>query len=663
METIENALSEFKKSNFEFLDTLIQNLHQYKSKEIHFQDLKIRKINTNENRDVDNLSQNLEMNKQNFIIIGAMGTGKTTCFDKIIHPFISRKNIKSPIQNYTTDIILELKNEKNEYKLIFKSPTVQKHPILTIEGYNEEASIPVLKNLGLIDNQIIRTFFISQDQNNDPLFELEDYIKDFSKFSEFFYNPKELEILEIYKKYLNSIEALFREKLQIKNQIINILIDIESDINNYEDLIASMKNFCKNFDLIKAKIQEIKDNNILREKVAKKKDINKKISDMENKLKKLNNINQFEEKVKMRTKDKIKQSYIDYDPICPICNNPISLKTFRERYNRKECFLCGESHYIYSKIQKIPDYEDNNIIILSGEFDFETELKKLKNQKIKIDKEIEKIKDSTNYSNNNLLNLMSEFYIDLNRPNFSIDEEFTRQKNLLTNYNKLLIDKKVDFEDNNKKLIELNLEIKNLEDGINLAEKHFKLYLEKLKQENDKFFSSFVNDLAKFWKMISSDNKKVVEYNQYENCLYVATISKNGNVRYGRIRSLKLRKHPGRLSSSQLNVLRYAIHFSLIKNILKKFQKLPIRSVIIDDPDNEFRNPFFKFIDEEFIRALNFQIIIFTNESEIVRRKIEEGWKYTEFNRNEKIQNSNNESFQTTLQRYIKPKSENNVEN
>jgi len=570
--------------------------------------------------------------------------------------------MKSPIQNYTTDIIIELKNKKNEYKLIFKSPTTQKHPILTIEGYNEEISIPLLKNLGLIDNQIIRTFFISQDQINDPLFELEDYIQDFAKFSEFFYNPIELEIFEIYKKDLKSIKTLYHEKLQIKNQIVNVLFDLEFDINNYKDLITSIENFCNNFDLIKLKFQEIKNDNILRDKITKKKDINKKISDLEYKLKKLNNINQFEEKVKMRTKDKIKQSYINYNPICPICNNPISLKTFRERYERKECFLCGESSYIYSEIQKLPDYEDNNIIIPGDEYDFETELKKLKNQKKKIDDEIENIKDSTDYLDKNLLNLMSEFYIDLNRPNFSIEEELIRQNNLLTNYKKLLIDKEVDFEDNNKKLSKLNLELQNMEEGINLAIKHFKLYSEKLKQENDKFFSSFVKDLAKFWKMLSNDSKKVVEYNQYENCLFVATISKNGNVRYKPIQSLKPRKHPGRLSSSQLNVLRYAIHFSLVKNILKKFQKLPIRSVIIDDPDNEFRNSFFKFIEEEFIKALNFQIIIFTTDSEIVRSKIEEGWRFTEFNRNEKIQNSNTNSFQTTIQSYIKPKSENNIE-
>ena len=174
-----------------------------------------------------------------------------------------------------------------------------------------------------------------------------------------------------------------------------------------------------------------------------------------------------------------------------------------------------------------------------------------------------------------------------------------------------------------------------------------------MKKENDKFFYNYVNDITQFWKLISNDNKKTVNYNPIEDCLFIATISKNDKVRYSRINSLKTRKHQGRLSSSQLNALRYVIHFSLIKNILKKFKRLPIQSIFIDDPDNEFRKIFFEFIEREFIESLDYQIILFTTDSDLIKKKTLQGWKSKYFERNDKIQDSNTKTFQETIMKFV----------
>jgi len=189
---INKVINDFRDLSIEYLEDLVLDLEMIITQKIDFQDLKIKYVKTNENRKVDNPAHEIAFNKKNYFIIGEMGTGKTTFFDKIYHAFVSREEVSSPIQNYITDIEIILENKKNEYSLVFKTSTTEpKKTNIYLSNNNQESSLELLESLGLINNHINQIFFISQLPKDDKLFEDLTKIKDFTLFSEFFYDPIE----------------------------------------------------------------------------------------------------------------------------------------------------------------------------------------------------------------------------------------------------------------------------------------------------------------------------------------------------------------------------------------------------------------------------------------------------------------------------------------
>ncbi|MFX1257241.1 MAG: hypothetical protein ACFFAN_05255 [Promethearchaeota archaeon] len=654
MEIIKNAINDFKSSEIEYLDEIVQNLKEISFQKPKYQDLKFIKINTNENKSRDNPPHELEPIKQNMFITGRMGTGKTTCFDKIYHPFVARQDDRSPIKKYTTDITIQLEDESEKYRFTFKTKTTTRETVITLNSYDEETSLLIMRKIGLIDNPLLPVFFIPQDRNHDILISNDTYFKKFSKFSEILYKPAELKAKKEFKIFLKKLKKIQNETLRVNNHIKNRNIDIEADIDNYTNEINTITKFIDNFEKIKIKLEEIKTNKILRDKILLRNKIFKEITEIQHKLEKLNNIKEFEKNVKKSTNDEIKELYIEYDPICPICNDPISLKSFKQRKKRNQCFLCDDSYYNYPIKDRTPIYSHNEIEISKESLNFEEQLKSLKKQKITLNREINEIKEQTKDQNDELIEIMGNFYIDLNRPGFSIDDEFSRQTNLRENCQGIINEKRKEFERNNEKLEKIKNEIKIIDLTIEKISDYYHKFINELEKENREVFLEFIKNMEIYWKLISKNEKKVIYYNKYEDNLVLATISKNGNPRVDPIISLTSHKQT-RISLSQLNVLRYAIHLSLIKSILKKYNALPIRTIIIDDPDDECREEFLEFLKETFLEDLNFQTIIFIDKLELVAEKIKGIHK--KFEINEKIQNSDTFTFQTTLDNHLRKKS------
>ena len=663
---INKIINNFKDSSIKYLEDLALDLEKFSTQKLDFQNLKIKYIKTNENRQVDNPAHEIDFDKKNYFILGEMGTGKTTFFDKIYHTFTSRDEIYSPIQNYITDIEIILENKKNEYSLVFKTSTVEpKKTSIYLNDYNQESSLELLEQLGLTYSYINQILFISQLPKDDKLFEDLTNIKDFTLFSEFFYDPIEKQLNSILNKKITDLNKVKLELLNERTHFENILIDLTSEIKEYKSILTNINDFIKNFDNIKIKIEELKNNIELRDKLSKKREINNKISDLEAKIEKVNNLKELEKKTKISSKDRYKELYIEYNPVCPICSDLISLKEFQKRYNKDLCFLCGDSRYSYSDSKKTPDYDNSEIFYSDIYLNYDKKLKILNEEKINVEKEIQNIRlESKKAIPEKLIEIMSNFYIDINRPGFSLDEELNRQINLKENYENLIIQKEEEIK-KFKHRIDTSLEHeKIIEKALDIMIINYELLQNELKKETDKFFMNFIKDIQNYWQKISKEKKKNIEYLPIEKCLSVVTVSKNAKTRVTKIRTIKPRKKQRRLSNSQLNALRYSIHFSLLKNLLEKYENLPIRSMLIDDPDSECRETLLNFLEKDFLSAYNFQAIIFVTESEEVKKRINDFWYYREFKKNEELENIGSKSYQMSLDLYLKSrKIENQSEN
>ena len=662
LDLINKTIINFKKSKIEYLEDLALDLEKISTQKLNFQDLKIKYIKTNANRQVDNPSHEIDFNKNNFFIIGEMGTGKTTFFDKVCHAFVSQEEILSPIQNYVTDIKIILKNEKKEYSLVFKTSTTEpKKTNFYLNDYDQETSLELLRQMGLVSNHINQILFISQLPKDDKLFEGLPDIENLNSFSELFYDPIERQLNSILAKKKTDLKELKLELMNERTQLENILIDLNSDIEEYKSSFENINDFIENFDRIETVIDELKINTELKNEFSKKREISKKILDLKKKIEKINNLKQLEKKTKITSIDKIKELYIEYNPICPICSDLISLKTFQKRYNKELCFLCSDSKYSYSDSKETPNYDDSEIFYSELYLNYDEKIKVLKEDKANIEKKIQNIKLETRREiPEKLIEIMSNFYIDINRPGFSLNEELKRQIKLKDNYKKLIAQKEEEIT-KIKYRLRVSLDHENrIREALNILKRNYDVIQNDLRKETNKFFMNFINDITNFWQNISQEEKKNIEYLPNKKCLAVVTVSKNRKSRVTPISTIKPKKKRRRLSNSQLNALRYSIHFSLLKNLLKKYEKLPIRSILIDDPDNECRESLLDFLENDFLSKYNFQAIILTTESEEIKKRINDFWHYWKFDKNEELENIGSTSYQISLQSYLNQKNDEN---
>ncbi len=162
-EIINQAIKACMNSKSKYLNNFAFKLEKLKVQKFEFKDLKISSIKTNENRRVDNPHHEIKIDNNNFLIIGEMGTGKTTCFDKIFHPFVSSDEIHSPIQGYLTDLKIIFNNDAEQYNFVFKTSTSERKTKVLLNENDEEKSSSLLNQIGLFSNKYLPIFIILQN--------------------------------------------------------------------------------------------------------------------------------------------------------------------------------------------------------------------------------------------------------------------------------------------------------------------------------------------------------------------------------------------------------------------------------------------------------------------------------------------------------------------
>ena len=590
--------------------------------ELDFQNFKVQDIKTVGNHKVVNPPHKINFNCENFWIIGEIGRGKTTFFDKIYHFFCFNEKATSPIQDLTTNLTIKLKN-KESYNIVFNTYSKEKITVLRLDDYNESESSNILKKKGIIDNNLLKLNFISQNMQDDAIYNSNLKVSNFFELNkEYFLDERENRILNRFSEIIKEQTKLYKNLINQKFQINHTILNLSREIEKNEETLDNIQLFIENIEKIKDYINNLKVDNELRELYVKKKNIESEIFGQKSKLKKLNQIKKFGQEYSTRKKDDtfLRSLYVNYEPICPICSNFVSFNKFKTRYNSKNCYLCGDSSYDYiEQEESISDEKSNEkpklANIKSLQYFLNKKINELKREKENIDKEINKFKQFTQPIDQDLKEIINNNYLDLTRPRFSLDEEFNRKVELKNHYSELIQNQKELLNNHQKKLEVLQKNEKLTRYVREILNKNYESLKEKFEENIQAIFKNFIKDLRYYWSKLTNESIKTIIYNKNEDILKIAAVSTTGTRFFFNITSLRLtdQRH---FSQGQSNALRFAIHFSIIKNLYEKFQKFPLKTIIIDEPPLGIKKELFNVIKEDLIPKLDFQFIILSTEKE-----------------------------------------------
>jgi len=172
--------------------------------------------------------------------------------------------------------------------------------------------------------------------------------------------------------------------------------------------------------------------------------------------------------------------------------------------------------------------------------------------------------------------------------------------------NEDLLGKIQDYKKHNEESEQSYNEIASNLDYIQNLKKNFS---DELEEDSNNTYSLFCEKITEYWTKLSKikDKEIIVKNDQ----LYVYSTSRKKASKSAKITSLSHKQK--RLSRSQIELLRYSIQLALIMGIYSKFQVLPIKAIIIDDPNSKYVPELIDLLDSEFIQKWGFQILILTN--------------------------------------------------
>ncbi|GAG47664.1 unnamed protein product, partial [marine sediment metagenome] len=139
---------------------------------------------------------------------------------------------------------------------------------------------------------------------------------------------------------------------------------------------------------------------------------------------------------------------------------------------------------------------------------------------------------------------------------------------------------------------------------------------DKLEDKIKELFKSFIRNLRSYWSKLTDEPLRTIIYDKNDDLLKIGAVSTTGTSFLFNIKSLKLKKEERHFSHSQSNALRFAIHFSIIKNLYERFGKFPLKTVFIDAPPSSIKERLYKIIKDDFIDTFDFQFIILSKEKE-----------------------------------------------
>jgi hypothetical protein len=591
---------------------IVNHINNSINKSLNFINLKIEKIFTTGSNQIDNPNRTLIPKKNPIIIWGNSGVGKTTFFDKILHIFANHSNDKSPIMDYVTFIAINFGNKTDKFKIEFNSSS--KRNKFSSKKWKDEEILEHLKMYGLINNKLSLQNFISSD--TDILNHFQEYIANFSNFIEIFYNPKDLEVLDLIKNFYNELKLVISEYIR-KAKFYQIQINNQRDvIDETKQKLKNLKLFFNNIEGIRKLLDFLKEDSFLIECREDIKKIRKEIIYQDNQISKINALN---EKIKNKAKEDnflnfVKKEYLKSQDTCILCNSTLDFNNYYFSYKTNKCYLCHNDYFDYKKYNpqelvshKIESDDSHFSIIfnLAKKTKLKANIKEIRN-KMKEYKKHTKISEEIL----GLTKIATPFYREIQSKIIDMNNPLPIINNRIHNYEESL--KKFKIEENfyYSELEKIKDILTNLKSKLNQTKEivsKFKLILDN---EAKKYYNDFCVDLSKFWTILAKEEKKKVLVKN--NKLYAVTISDAGNIKRNIINSFKPKVR--RLSRSQAEMLRYAINLSAIKNTYLSLNSLPMKTIIFDDPDEKCIPELIKIFNDEFIGKLDFQVILITNK-------------------------------------------------
>lgn len=499
----------------------------------------------------------------------------------------------------------------------------KRQTIIRLDDLEESDSLNILKKKGIIDNDLLKLNFIPETEDNDAIYNSDLNLTNFFELNKkYFLDNQDNLVLKRFSNIIKEQKELLRNIRTREFQLNHTILNLEREIEKNEELLNNFQSFIANFNKIKDYIKNLRVDNKLRELYVKKKKIQEEIFEQESKIKKFNQIKKFDMSYPSKKKDDkalIKNLYINYEPLCPICSNFISIDSFRRRYNSDMCYLCGDSPYDYIEKEESIERENTKDVpkikdLKSLQYFLNNKKNELIKEKENIEDEINEYKQFTQPIDGDIKKIISQNYLDLTRPRFSIDEELNRKKKLVIHYSELIKNQEEILKD-----VEKNIEfLQNREESLNkiikILKKSYQALKDKLDEKIKEIFKNFIKDLRSYWSKLTDDPLRIIIYDKNDDLLKIGAVSTSGRSFLFNIKSLKLRKEERHFSHSQSNALRFAIHFSIIKNLYERFGNFPLKTVFIDAPPPSIKERLYKIIKDDFIDTFDFQFIILSKE-------------------------------------------------
>lgn len=625
-------------SNFDLFNQLLEEQEKVLNSQIRYNNFKIKRIFTTQNPQADNPERKIYPNCGSAIVIGPSGVGKTTFFDKLIHPIISPNTILSPIREYVNGLNITYstcKKKKNREDinndLIFQFTTSLPNIIsLSVNNKKNPKNKQYLKSLGLFDSFLTSFFFVSGQYDHLHLFS--NFRGDISLFKKYFYHPLDLRMVKLLEKTINELS----EKQYTISFRIKLLQNESKRINDYisktNNQIKQYQNFLDNRDDINQLILKLRTNTNYHKFKSDLKEIQEKIKRIQEKIIIENHVLKDRENRTISKKYSnqyhrfIREQYEYSHRNCFVCQKEINFNQYLKKFESNICYLCNS---------KYDGYE-----IFTGEKYIEDEKKKKTlqkgllnfiNDKNRLHKERDKIKEKINILEKKdlsdkeiaLKKIISPFYMEITRTNRNFGVLLNNFKDIKTSKEELVVKYQENILENNDKISEQKLKLESLENNLIILEKIFEDFNEYLEEDVKEIYLEFCNKISQFWYQLSQIKDKKIE--EKNGQLFVVTVSKESLIPIStKITGLDPKQK--RLSTSLVEILRYSIQLAFIYCLSSKFQNTPLKSIIFDDPNQKYLRSLIELLDSVFVKTLNFQILLLTHVEQI-----EFLWKKEEF--------------------------------